>query len=205
MASIKQIEANRRNALRSTGPRTAAGKAAVRFNALKAGIDAASVLIPGEESERFQAFAAEFAESCAPADPRERELVDQMIEAAWRLRRLRKAETQVWTRIMHKIAAAENYNEAEAVGDAMVCRQEILLRTQRLITSVSRSYHQAAAALDRLQTARRRFAEEVPDEPNFTECETNPISQPALSPSAPSAPTAVLPPVPELPISDFYS
>ena len=36
--SLKKIEANRRNAKKSTGPKTGRGKAAVRYNALKHGV-----------------------------------------------------------------------------------------------------------------------------------------------------------------------
>ena len=49
MSSRKQIEANRLNAQKSTGPRSVEGKAAIRFNALKTGIDAKSQVIPGED------------------------------------------------------------------------------------------------------------------------------------------------------------
>src|ERR1017187_7112004 len=103
MATIKQIEANRRNALASTGPITPARKAAVRFNALKSGIDAESQIIPGEDPEAFKTFAADLTQSCNPADAREQELVDQMIDDAWRRSlpapgRFRKAETQIWSR-----------------------------------------------------------------------------------------------------------
>jgi len=45
--SAKQIEANRRNALRSTGPTTPQGKKASRLNALKYGLRANEVIIPG--------------------------------------------------------------------------------------------------------------------------------------------------------------
>ena len=49
MASIRQIEANRFNAKKSTGPRTAEGKSRSRMNALKSGIDAQAETIPTED------------------------------------------------------------------------------------------------------------------------------------------------------------
>src|SRR5579885_2590287 len=107
MATEAQFEANRRNSQASTGPRTAEGKEKVRFNALKSGIDAASQLIPGEDPEVFKAYAADFTASCNPADQREQELVDQMIDDSWRLRRLRKAETQLWDSSCANIAGRD--------------------------------------------------------------------------------------------------
>jgi hypothetical protein len=64
MATVAQIEANRLNAQKSTGPISPEGKAAVRFNALKHGADARSLTIPGEdpaaradlETEYYQQF-----------------------------------------------------------------------------------------------------------------------------------------------------
>jgi hypothetical protein len=58
--SVGQIEANRRNALRSTGPRTPAGKQASRLNALRHGLRASEVIIPGQEDpEEFEATLSE--------------------------------------------------------------------------------------------------------------------------------------------------
>ena len=49
MASEKQIEANRRNAQKSTGPTSVAGKAASSMNALKTGLHAKSLVIFSEK------------------------------------------------------------------------------------------------------------------------------------------------------------
>ena len=50
MASQKQIEANRRNAQRSTGPASELGKAVAKFNALKHGMTADTAVLPYEDS-----------------------------------------------------------------------------------------------------------------------------------------------------------
>ena len=54
MTSDKQADANRRNARKSTGPKTPEGKAAVRLNALKHGLLANDVLLPGEDESALE-------------------------------------------------------------------------------------------------------------------------------------------------------
>src|SRR5450759_5377218 len=53
MATLKQFEANRRNSQKSTGPKTPDGKSAVSMNALRHGLRARSVLLPGEDRNEF--------------------------------------------------------------------------------------------------------------------------------------------------------
>jgi len=54
MASKKQIEANRRNALKRSGPKTPDGKATARLNATKHGLLSQEVLLPGEDEEALK-------------------------------------------------------------------------------------------------------------------------------------------------------
>lgn len=56
MTSDKKKESNRRNALKSTGPRTPEGKDAVRLNALKHGLLSRETLLPGEDEEALNAW-----------------------------------------------------------------------------------------------------------------------------------------------------
>ena len=95
-------------------------------------------LIPGEDPEEFQAFAAELAQSHRPFDVQEQFLFDQMIANGWRLRRLRKAQAQVQARAIPGI------------------HPKVIARLQRIIAAVERSYRQAADALDRLQAGRTK-------------------------------------------------
>jgi hypothetical protein len=170
VATLKQIEANRRNSQSSTGPRSAVGKAAVRFNALKSGIDAASQLIPGEDPDVFNSFAAEFTASCNPAGAREQELVDQMIDDAWRLRRLRKAETQQWTKSISRMEARSGEYPVETrLADACFNCEASLTHIQRMVASIKRSYRQTSADLDKLQAARARAAQQAGPEPEIAE------------------------------------
>jgi hypothetical protein len=66
MATIKQIDANRRNALQSTGPKTAEGKAAVALNAMKHGLPSRELLLPGENGAAFAELAENLRAQVAP-------------------------------------------------------------------------------------------------------------------------------------------
>ena len=95
--SAKQIAANQRNAVKSTGPRTPQGRAASRMNALKHGILSKQVLVRGlilEECEsELEALHGRFWDELQPAGPLEEMLVDQIVTAHWRLRRALTAES----------------------------------------------------------------------------------------------------------------
>ena len=56
MTSLRQIEANRRNALRSTGPKTDDGKQHASRNAVRHGLTAETVITPLEDPEDYKAF-----------------------------------------------------------------------------------------------------------------------------------------------------
>jgi hypothetical protein len=83
-------------ARRSTGPRSERGKAASSMNALKHGVFAREAVLRtplADESEaEFKKMLERFRESFAPRDAFERMLVEKMVLALWRLRRLRRYE-----------------------------------------------------------------------------------------------------------------
>lgn len=91
--SPARIEANRRNAQKSTGPRTPEGKARSSRNALKHGLTARQVVLPNEDPEAFDAELAEWVEYYRPASPAERAMVERAVHAQWKLRRCARVET----------------------------------------------------------------------------------------------------------------
>jgi hypothetical protein len=93
--SERQREANRQNALRSTGPRTAAGKEHVRWNAVTHGLLAQEILLPGEDAEAFEDLARRMRTEAQPLGVEEDALVERMIACWWRLRRLTRVETGI--------------------------------------------------------------------------------------------------------------
>jgi hypothetical protein len=93
MTSYRQIEANRRNALKSTGPRTEAGKEISRRNAVRHGLTAETVITALEDAEDYQAFEAAMTADYDAQSTVERELVLRLASILWRLRRATTIET----------------------------------------------------------------------------------------------------------------
>ena len=89
-----QAMANRRNAMKSTGPRTSEGKAASSQNRLAHGLCSSSLLIRGESPAEFDLLLAEVRAAYRPATPEEQMLTDQLAEAQWRLNRARRVEAK---------------------------------------------------------------------------------------------------------------
>jgi len=93
MASLRQIEANRRNALKSTGPRTDDGKRRARRNAVRHGLTAETVLEILEDPEDYKAFELSVTADFDAQTAVERELVLRLASLLWRLRRAIAVET----------------------------------------------------------------------------------------------------------------
>ena len=87
MSSLRQIEANRRNALKSTGPTTQQGKERSRCNAVRHGLTAETVIADLEDAEDYQAFEAAVIADYDAQTAVERELVLRLASVLWRLRR----------------------------------------------------------------------------------------------------------------------
>src|SRR6516164_6594246 len=92
MSTEKQIEANRANAKRSTGPNTSDGKARSRMNAWKHGLRAEKVVIAGEDAEDLQAIQRDLWEEHQPTPGMESLLVERLAYYAWRMRRAKVFE-----------------------------------------------------------------------------------------------------------------
>jgi hypothetical protein len=93
MTSIKQFEANRRKSLKSTGPKTEAGKQASRCNAVRHGLTAETVIGALEDAEDYKAFELAITADYDAQSAVERELVLRLASLLWRLRRATTIET----------------------------------------------------------------------------------------------------------------
>jgi hypothetical protein len=88
MATRRQLEANRANAKRSTGPRSADGKAQSSKNSLAHGLTAQDIVIADEDPEEFERLRAGLQADFEPTSTIELELVERLAGLLWRLRRI---------------------------------------------------------------------------------------------------------------------
>ncbi len=97
MTTRKQIEANRRNARSSTGPKTRTGKAASKLNAMKHGLRAEEVVVRGENPADFARVLENLIDEFQPQGPLEEQLVERVAACMWRLQRLYRVEAGIFT------------------------------------------------------------------------------------------------------------
>ena len=93
MTSFRQIEANRRNACKSTGPTTDAGKERSRCNAVRHGLTAETVITTLEDEEDYKAFELSVTSGFDAHTAVEREFVLRLASLLWRLRRATAIDT----------------------------------------------------------------------------------------------------------------
>ena len=176
MTSLKQTEANRRNAARSTGPRTLEGKAASRFNALKSGVNASAEFIPGEDSLEYDDVRIAYDIRWNPQTPDQRCLVDRLIRCDWLLRRLGKAEAHLWRYRHNRYLPAETGQALTALGEACAKGGADFERLQRRINQTQRTFDKTLETLQAMSIAAAEAAArgESPAEPDAASSPTPP-------------------------------
>ena len=92
ITSLKQVEANKQNAQKSTGPKSFWGKHQASGNALTHGLHANKHLIIGEQVEEFEQYKSSMLAMLDPVNAIQEETALQIISAGWRLRRYTNVE-----------------------------------------------------------------------------------------------------------------
>jgi hypothetical protein len=164
MASQNQIDANRANAQKSTGPKSLTGKATSRRNALRDGLTGQITTLSDEDRPIFEKLKAEMHADFNPQSAIERSLADAIAWDTWRLNHLRAIETNVYTLGQEEQAEEQADEEGgfsdfdTALADARTFRAEsprfdlMSLYEQRM----TRNLHRNLAALRDLQAERKR-------------------------------------------------
>ena len=96
MLSEKQLLANQQNALCSTGPRSASGRAISSQNAIRHGLRAENTIIPGEDPAEFDQFRQLLLDDLVPAGAMEVFLADRIVASLWKLHRAGRIESELF-------------------------------------------------------------------------------------------------------------
>ena len=159
MSTEAQIEANRRNALKSTGPKTSEGKSLVRWNAMRHGIYSPVMLLPGEDKEAFDRLRQSYLELYKPSNQAEFFLVARLILAAWRLTRMAGMEVRVVCQRSRERAEwmkddANPLPDTDDIAKAYMADCEngrSITAIARYQASLERSYYKALHELEKLK------------------------------------------------------
>jgi len=129
VTSLAKIEANRRNAVRSTGPNTANGKSHSRFNALRGGVYARARLLPGEDAEAHEALTTDLFNYFEPVGPMYELLTGEVIDDWWRLGRMKAAEDVALRNAENLLYLNDHENTCLSIynGDAIAQRLRAMI------------------------------------------------------------------------------
>ena len=164
MASARQIEANRKNARKCTGPTSPEGKTRSKFNGLKHGLTAATVVLPYEDEIAYHELRGQVLEDFTPECATDWMLVDQVASAWWRTIRARNVETSLMeahsktllsrNEVKRRLTPKQHF---EALAIAMASHPEDTFKNfHRYEASIERSFYRAYDRLQKLIDKRNR-------------------------------------------------
>ena len=170
MTTRAQIKANRNNAKKSTGPRTEEGKTRVATNALKHGLLARDAVLPSGDPADFDSQLSALEADIQPANSLESELVRQIADAQWRMRRLTRLETgflaaslAATRRLMERLhpdSLQPGYDgETLLLGSGMIDKTQTRVHLARYDGHLSRRFFRAIKQLRDLRRDEREAHE----------------------------------------------
>jgi hypothetical protein len=113
MISQKKLEANRRNAQKSTGPKTPEGKAISSQNGLTHGLTSRKCpILPGENEEEYRELQHALTRDLKPRGAMQRELVEDLVQTRWKIRRIPALEAELMWREQEELASDHSYKVA---------------------------------------------------------------------------------------------
>jgi len=192
MATERQIQANRANALKSTGPKTPEGKRTSSRNAARRDLVSGTVVFKGESSRRFNELAAALVEQFQPRNSVEISMVQTMTVARWRQLRMWGIQTAGFESEMantRKTSAASGAVLAAATFRALADNSRVLGLQHRLEAAYDRQYNRALVTMLKLRETPDASAASLPaihlvtetwdDDPEDGDFQIEPDSEPA--------------------------
>lgn len=169
MPTPKQLAANRANAKKSTGPRTAAGKLASSRNSYKHGLTGLSILRTPEEQAAYEAFESRLLRDLAPANDLEYSFAVRIAAHTWRLEYANCVERTLCvvsdvfadTEIARAAEATSASDAAVEAALAFQSNEKSIARVSLYMSRIQRSLNQDLDNLRKLQTLRLLLAQET--------------------------------------------
>ena len=115
MSTEAQINANRQNAQKSTGPKTAEGKAAVSQNAVKHGLFAAEAVISVENPAEYELYRQHLLAELLPVGVLESMLAERIVSLGWRLQRAERIQNEVFDNMIETYVTDESALESRRI------------------------------------------------------------------------------------------
>jgi hypothetical protein len=201
MATEAQIEANRINAQKSTGPRTPAGKAVVARNAITHGLLARAGVIPGEQEHEFEAHREGLLKQLRPGAPLEEVLADRIVDLSWRLKRAGRDQEAAYVALYQKYMEGQPEPQEPdawptALGRMIVedfCGPAVLERLQRYERRIESGFYKALKELRQAVHQRLAAALEILPTPACREKEDGQARKACDNASLPGAVPATKP------------
>ncbi len=165
MATLAQLRANRRNATKSTGPRTPAGKQRSALNATKHGLTATTTVLVHEDAEAFEQLRSALHDEIAPSNTVDWMKVEMLAHQWWRmLRNARLERGMLDSRLayfaQHEQATDKSGDFDENLSAALHHFTRDIDLMRRYSVAVERAYYRALAEVEQL-----RKAQNPPDPP----------------------------------------
>ena len=145
MATPAQIAANRRNASKSTGPRTSRGKVWSRRNGWKHGCFATPDTLHPDHLAQLEIIHSKYAAEYQPKTPEFQQVVEQLAVAEWRSNRAESAEAQLIQSLMPKDGPA---NDATRIAYERALYEGSLLTIHRFHDRAQRQFIRALRIVD---------------------------------------------------------
>ena len=136
MTSLRQLDANRRNALKSTGPKSESGKQHSRCNAMRHGLTAETVIQFLEDEHDYKAFELSVTADFDVRTAVERELVLRLAGLLWRLRRATAIETGL-LQTDYNIESAEKQSDSTPVHQSVTATAPAVAEVMPTLSAAS--------------------------------------------------------------------
>jgi hypothetical protein len=163
MANNERAKKNRDNAAKSTGPKTEAGKAKARHNAVSHGMRSLTPVLPNEKPKEWETHRDGIIESLAPAGRLEEELAERVALCLWRLRRVMAYETGVVANDLANATDAHQGDEHDAIPLSIRPRDYGLDEARAAIGRNQTDLHGARRALRDFAALREKKEDESID------------------------------------------